>query len=323
MMQFRAFSQRHVAKLALVIVSLCTAASAFAAPAATSSCPPQPTPPSRELMVKAQQQATDRGFLWRISRNGRDSYLYGTIHAGRPEWFALGPRAEASLFRTGVLALEINVTDPAVQSALQDATQGAPRALPAELMQSLRAAWAAECLPVADLDRGAAEFHVSQLAVAQAQRQGLFPLYGAESVLLMRSLGGQRPVVGLETVQTQLAAILARSDDEAAAMVREALAELHRPMASQGLARLARAWETRDFKDLEAYADWCDCLNSPNEREAYARLVDGRNPGLADAIERLHADVSVFAAVGALHMVGPQGLPRLLQGKGFKIERIH
>lgn len=273
-------------------------------------------------MRKAQQQATDRGFLWRISRNGRDSYLYGTIHAGRPEWFALGPRAEASLSRTGVLALEIDVTDPAVQSALQDATQGPPRALPVELMQSLRSAWAAECLPAADLDRGAAEFHVSQLAVAQAQRLGLFPLYGAESVLLMRSLGGQRPVVGLETAQTQLSAILARDDDEAASMVREALAELQRPMANQGLERLARAWEARDLKDLEAYADWCDCLNTPTEREAYARLVDGRNPGLADAVERLHADVSVFAAVGALHMVGPQGLPRLLQGKGFKVIRV-
>ncbi|MFP8777901.1 TraB/GumN family protein [Hydrogenophaga sp. RWCD_12] len=319
----RTLSRRHIASLALAFAGLCAAANSNAASAGAGSCPPQPTPPSRELMLKAQQQATDRGFLWRISRNGRDSYLYGTIHAGRPEWFALGPRAEASLFRTGVLALEIDVTDPAVQSTLQDATQGPPRALPAELMQSLRAAWAAECLPAADLDRGAPEFHVSQLAVAQAQRQGLFPLYGAESVLLMRSLGGQRPVVGLETAQTQLSAILARSDDEAADMVREALAELQRPKANQGLARLARAWETRDFKDIEAYAEWCDCLNSPNEREAYARLVDGRNPGLADAIERLHADVSVFAAVGALHMVGPQGLPRLLQGKGFKIERVY
>ena len=139
----------------------------------------------------------------------------------------------------------------------------------------------------------------------------------------MRSLGGQRPVVGLETAQTQLSAILARDDDEAASMVREALAELQRPMANQGLERLARAWEARDLKDIEAYADWCDCLNTPTEREAYARLVDGRNPGLADAIERLHVDVSVFAAVGALHMVGPQGLPRLLQGKGFKVTRVY
>lgn len=302
--------------------ALCSAIPAMAAPADAASCPPQPAPPSRELMQKAQQQATDRGFLWRISRDGRDSFLYGTIHAGRPEWFALGPKAEASLSRTGALALEINVTDPAVAEALRGVMQGPVRSLPAELMQSLRSAWAAECLPAAALEQGAAEYHATLLAVAQAQRQGLFPLYGAESVLLMHSLRVQRPVVGLESVQTQLSALLARDDEEAAAMVREMLAELRRPEAVRGLERLARAWASRDLKDLEAYADWCDCLNTPIDREVFSRLVDGRNPGMAEAIERLHAEVSVFAAVGSLHMVGPQGLPALLASKGFKVRRV-
>lgn len=273
-------------------------------------------------MLKAQQQATDRGFLWRISRDGRDSYLYGSLHAGRPEWFALGPRTEASLHRTGVLALEINVTDPAVLATLREATQGPGRRLPDGLMQSLRSAWAAECLSEADLSQGAVEYHAMQLAVAQAQRQGFFPLYGAESVLLMRSLGAGRPVVGLESVETQLAALLARDDAEAAAMVQDALDELKDPKSATSLARLSRAWAGGDLKELESYADWCECLGSASAREAQERLVGGRNPGMADAIERLHGSVSVFAAVGALHLVGPTGLPQLLKHKGFKLTRV-
>jgi uncharacterized protein YbaP (TraB family) len=91
------------------------------------------------LLRQAQQQAADRGLLWRISRGGRESFLYGTLHAGRAEWLALGPQTEAALNRTGVLALEINVVDPAVQAALREVTQGPPRRLPAELMQALRA----------------------------------------------------------------------------------------------------------------------------------------------------------------------------------------
>ncbi len=273
-------------------------------------------------MLKAQRQAVDRGFLWRISRGGRDSYLYGTIHAGRPEWFALGPRTEAFLSRSGMLALEINITEPGVRDALAAAMQGPQRPLPPGLLQSLRAAWAAECLPAAQLEQGAAELLVTQLAVAQAQRQGLFPLYGAESVLLMHSLGLQRPVVGLESVQTQLSALLARSDEEAAEMVQGALAELHSPLASRSLERLAQVWVAGDLAALEAYPQWCDCLHTPVEREAFARLVEGRNPGMAEAIARLHADASVFAAVGALHMVGPQGLPALLQAQGFTVTRV-
>jgi uncharacterized protein YbaP (TraB family) len=141
-------------------------------------------------------------------------------------------------------------------------------------------------------------------------------------VLLMRSLRAERPVVGLESVKTQLSALLARSDEEAVTMVREMLAELQRPRAVRAMERLVRAWEAHDLQDLEAYAEWCDCLNTPTERETYTRLVDGRNPGLADSIETLHGRVSVFAAVGALHVVGPQGLPTLLAAKGFKVQRV-
>lgn len=296
--------------------------SAWAVSPDAASCPPQPEPPSRELMQAARQQAADRGYLWRLSRDGRDSYLYGTIHAGRPQWFALGPQTQASLLRTGALALELNLLEQGVREALMAMMQAPARPLPPALMQSLRAAWAAECLPEAQLERGAPEFHVTQLAVAQAQRQGLFALYGAESVLLMHSLGVQRPVVGLESVQTQLAALTARSDEEAAEMVQGALAEVQSQKAAQILERLAKAWEAHDLQTLESYEQWCDCLHTPVERESFDRLVKGRNPGLAQAIEQQHAQMSVFAAVGALHLVGPQGLPALLKARGFEVTRV-
>lgn len=308
--------------LALAFAFMASAAVALAAPPAQGTCPPEPDPPNHELLQSAQQQATDRGFLWRISRDGRESYLYGSMHAGRSDWFALGPQTEASLSRAGVLALEINLTDSSVQEALRSAMQGPARPLPAAVRQSLRLAWVADCLPEAALAQGAVELHVMQLAVAQAQRLGLFTLYSAESMLLMHSMHAQRPVVGLESVQTQLSALMARNDEEAATMVNEMLAELQRPRSAHSLERLAKAWANRDLKDLEAYADWCDCLNTPQEREMYARLLEGRNPGLAVAIERLHGEGSVFAAVGALHMVGPQGLPALIESKGFKLSRV-
>lgn len=313
---------RHGWARATVVLVVATPLALMAAPQVPASCPPQATPPTRELLQRAQQQAADRGFLWRISRDGRDSFLYATLHAGRAEWMALGPRTDAALARTGVLALEINVMDPAVQAALREATQGPARRLPAELMRSLRDAWAAECLAEADLQAGPPEFHVAQLAVAQAQRQGLFPLYGAESALLMRSLRTERPVVGLETVQTQLATLLARSDAEAETMVRQALDDWRHPRAAQIMERLTHAWMAGNLKELESYGDWCECLDSPSDREAFARLVDGRNPGMAEAIEQIHANVSVFAAVGALHLVGPQGLPALLQARGFAVTRV-
>ena len=52
-------------------------------------------------------------------------------------------------------------------------------------------------------------------------------------------------------------------------------------------------------------------------------MLDDRNPGLADGIDRLHREGRrVFAAVGALHMAGPRGLLRLLAARGFTVERL-
>ncbi len=53
------------------------------------------------------------------------------------------------------------------------------------------------------------------------------------------------------------------------------------------------------------------------------RLIDGRNPALARAIGTLHDQGrTLLAAVGALHMTGPQALPRLLAEQGFSVQRV-
>ena len=53
------------------------------------------------------------------------------------------------------------------------------------------------------------------------------------------------------------------------------------------------------------------------------RLLDDRNPALAERIDALHAGgAPVFAAVGSLHMTGPLGLPALLAQRGFTVERV-
>jgi hypothetical protein len=89
------------------------------------------------------------------------------------------------------------------------------------------------------------------------------------------------------------------------------------------LQRLAQAWETGDLAALEDYERWCECAATDADRDFLRKLNDERNAPLADAIEAQHQQGRrVFAAVGALHMTGPQSLPRLLAQRGFKVERV-
>lgn len=64
-------------------------------------------------------------------------------------------------------------------------------------------------------------------------------------------------------------------------------------------------------------------MKTPVERKAIKRLLDERNPALAQRIDALHRNGSqIFAAVGSMHLFGPAGLPTLMEKKGYKVERV-
>ena len=74
-------------KAGIAALGLALAVGAFA----DTRCPPPPAPPSTAPAQASPAEARDRGLLWRIRKDGRDSWLFGTLHVGRPEWSVPGP----------------------------------------------------------------------------------------------------------------------------------------------------------------------------------------------------------------------------------------
>lgn len=296
-------------------------------PAATphADCPPALAAPTATDFQTATAQARDRGALWRLSRDGRSSYLYATIHVGRPAWAALGPQLRAALGATDVVALEIDPTDPQMAPRLV-APATSPATLDATLRERLARRLDAACLPAPAHAAIAAQHPALQaitLGMLEARWEGLDAGYGQEFMLAAFARTAQRPVVSLETPESQLAALLPRDEADLRHMLTHALEQLERGQGRRVIARLAAAWELGDLDDLAAYARWCECVTDDADRRQMARLLDERNPGLAEGIDTLHrAGSRVLAAVGALHMVGPTALPRLLRERGFAVERV-
>jgi len=101
------------------------------------------------------------------------------------------------------------------------------------------------------------------------------------------------------------------------------LDELEGGQAPAMLKRLAGDWERGDVDDMAAYASWCGCMDTPEQRADFHKLIVERNPLMADKIVQWHDEGrSLFVAVGSLHMVGPIGLPTLLKARGFRVERV-
>jgi uncharacterized protein YbaP (TraB family) len=307
---------------ALSAVLLASIATAQPAP----DCPPAARVPDAAQWRAAERDARDRGFLWRIGRDGHDSYLYGTLHVAKLEWMAPGPAVRGALAASDTVALEIDLTDAGVQARMaqeRDAGADADTPLPEALRERLRRQARAECVSAEFLERLSPTMQITVLASLAGRRDGLDPAYGIDAVLAAWGHATHRTVVSLETVELQLGALREGDDAPTAERVAAALDELESGAARPAIGRIAQMWADSDLATLDRYETWCECMDTPADRAATARLLDERNPALADRIAALHAGgARVFAGVGSLHMTGPQGLPAQMARRGFRVERV-
>ena len=290
-----------------------------------AACPPPLPSPTAEQMSAAARQARDRGFLWRLSKDGRSAWLFGTIHVGRLDWIYLGPQLRAALTAADTVALELDITDPAIarQAAeLSRAPTGLPP-LPAALRDRVARQVAAACLPAQVLDGQHPVMQAMTLTVLAGRWDGLEAPFAQEMVLSGLAKAQAKPLVSLESVALQMSVLIPADPAKAMELTDHTLAQLEQGKARSMLARLARIWEQGDLDELTHYERWCECVDNDDDRAQLKQLNDDRNPQLAAGIDALHAQGKlVFAAVGALHMVGAQGLPQLMRQRGYSVERV-
>lgn len=306
--------------LAGLLAALLPFAAAYGADAA---CPPAPQPLTSDNLNAGIRTAKDHGFLWRVTKDGRSSYLYGTIHAARAEWMYPGPVTLDALKGSDTLALELDVLDPDVQRRLATSI-GAPRKepLPPALVRRIERQLKAQCADVESFARLAPEFQIASLSVMAARRDGLDPAHAIDLVLAVLAREFGKPIASLETPELQMQALQMPSQAETIDFVSSGLDDLESGRTRPMLNRIAKVWREGNYAELARFESWCNCVDTATERAAMKRMLDDRNPQLAAAIDNLHSGgARVFAAVGSLHMIGPKGLPALLRQRGYRVEQ--
>ena len=290
---------------------------------ARADCPPAAASPPPGQVAALQAAASDHGVMWKVTRDGHVSWLYGSLHLGRLTWAFPGPSLMRAWGATDVLALELDLADPQTQGELLEAGKPDAEPIPAGLQKRLDAQILAACLP----PEGLAAYHpllrLSLLSALSARRDGLDPAYGQDAMLGGLAHASGRPVVALETAKSQMEVLLGNDAKETREALEEGLTLLEQDRVRAGVLKLAQAWAHGDLATLASYEQWCDCVHTEADRRDLRRLNDDRNGPLAEHIAALHASGKrVLAVVGALHMTGDAALPKLLAAQGFEVERV-
>lgn len=263
----------------------------------------------------------DNPLLWEIANaEGQvEGWLYGTIHA-LPDGIA---------WQRGTVDEVIEAADYLVLEVAELENRGAIRQSFAALAQSpghpplelrvdaARREALAELVdetPYTARQYRQIETWGAALILAQAIRTDADPANGVDRAL--QRLFADRRVEEFEGAERQFMIFdrLAEADQRAmlAAVVDDA-------RNADGAPEPADLWLSGDVRALEAETER-GILADPEIRDA---LLIGRNRSWADrAADLLRQAPRPLIAVGAAHLVGPEGLVALLEAKGYTLRRI-
>lgn len=264
----------------------------------------------------ARQWPAPSPALWHVTGpDGAEGWLFGTVHA-LPEgvtWQT--PVLDDQLGKAGVLLVEIaQLTDTTGASEAFEQLAHTPR-LPPLLarVDPARRAQVARLLEDSGLSEGAfadVETWAAALMLSGSGRVG-DPALGVDRALLRQGPRAE----GLEDHRSQLAIFDALPPAEQT----DLLVAVARETAADDGEQALEDWLRGDMAALERRAD-AGMMGDPQLRDA---LMDGRNRAWVERIgAALAAGRKPFVAVGAAHMLGPQGLPALLAERGFTVTRI-
>lgn len=283
--------------------------------ASQPDCPPTPT----VAQVLAAATGRDHGFMWQIQKAGRVSFLYGTIHLSRLEWAYPGPRVLAALRASDVVALELTLLEPHTLQAIAADTsmQGGGHDLPAPLAERLQAAASRACVPPEILMSREPMLQLFVTARMGSRQDGLYPELAMDLIIAGLAKAMNKRIAALETASDQIAALRPPTGQQDVLLAQQ-LDQIESGSMRATLLRIGEAWAEGDEKGLTGLTG-----DTAGDREMSQRLVDGRNPNMAQRIADLHdRGARVFAAVGTQHMFGPRGLVELLRARGFTVERV-
>lgn len=261
--------------------------------------------------------------LWTVAGRSNTVYLFGSVHLLQEGGFKIdGALGDAYRDAERVcLEIDIGALTPAttVSVTLGRAIDPEGRGLYDLLGSS--AGRVREAAAVAKFDLTPYEmfepwFAGISVSVAALQQQGFVADNGVEQVIQQAAKQDGKPGCGLETLDEQLGLLDSLPAEEQLELLLQSLDESTK--IGDEMKQLFAAWQDGDDEPLarqleEDFADYPDLAE---------RLIYARNERWAEQVTALlEGPDDVLVVVGALHLVGDQGLPARLRQRGFRVKR--
>ena len=262
--------------------------------------------------------------LWTVKNAHTTIYLFGTLHMLPADTHWRYPALDSALNASGSLTIELTDTDPTNMQGLVleyglDPTHPLSGQLTPAENTSLATAAAAVEIPggAQALDIMRPWLAALTLAMAPLKQGGLDAEHGVDKLLQAQMTEAGKPVNGLETAVQQIGFLANLPAPLQLDFLRSTLHDVDKDSAE--LTALITVWKAGDTDAIARLEDDDIRKESPG---LYKTLIVDRNKAWATKIAAmLQHPGTVFIAVGAAHLAGPDSVQAQLQQLGINSTR--
>lgn len=275
------------------------------------------------LMLSSFSHA--KSSVWKITDGDNVLFLGGTIHLLTKQDYPLPAEFEFAYQQATLLVFEVEpdvVNSQATEKKFVEYAYYKDGTTLSNVLDAATYKLLSDFFAVRDLSMSTFESMKPGmlsvvLTVLELQRLGLAG-QGVDEFFSDKSKQDNKPQLALETIDDQFRALSALGVGRESFTIRHALSEAEK--ITELMQDIKSAWRTGDNKALvnTSLTPWLERFP-----ELYQSLLVKRNNHWLPQLETLLKTPDIeYVLVGALHLVGDDGLLSLLREKGYRVEQV-
>mgnify|MGYP000232871179 CR=1 FL=1 len=268
--------------------------------------------------------AKTQKILWKVQSPQNTIYLVGSIHVLQKHHYPLDDVFDDAFNESSRVIFEVDLDELASPLAQMNMVKKGLYLNGETLISVLspeRYALAKENLTALGLN--IEKFHrmkpwmtATAVMALELQKLGFESAYGVDRHFFDKAQAMGKPIQGLETVEFQLDLFAKLSSSMQEQFLLQTLEEL-KSLGTQ-VNDMVKAWKQGNVQELERLLAGMDEYPELNQT-----IVINRNHDWLPHVEQaLQEKEPVFIVVGALHLLGKEGLVSVLKEKGYLVEQL-
>ena len=277
------------------------------------------------LVLSSVYPAYTDSLVWKVSKGSDELYIGGTIHVLSPSDYPLPAEYAQAYQQADTVVLETDLqrlqTPQMQQLMLSKMTYSDGRTLKQVLSrdtyQALEAFFTERNMSMAAVQRFKPGMASMMMTMMELQRLGLAGV-GVDQFYTNKARADKKALGQLESVEQQLDFLAGMGEGQEDELIAYTLRDLKK--LTEFFGALKKAWRKGDVESLEALGITELKQQFP---EVYNSLLVNRNNAWMPQIgAMLNTKEVEFVLVGALHLVGNEGVIEQLKARGYRVELL-